>query len=389
MMLDESSMFQFRLSTNIFSGAGVALRLGEEAKSLGFSRVAVVVDSAVADQVYVKKVLDSISFSGLHAEIHQNRAVEPSYNDLELLKNFFEGKDCHAIIGIGGGSTLDLAKGLAVLLRNDGPALSFRGFPNLKNRPVAVLALPTTAGTGSEVTFNAVFTDTNEKKKLGINSTSNFPVAAFLDPLLTSECPLAVSISSGADAMVHALESFVHRRHTPLSRLFSISAFALLFDNLTKLPTGLKDLNVRSNLQLGAYEAAVALMNSGSGPSGALSYPLGVHHKVPHGLAGAIFLPCITRFNVQAGYLDYAILYDTIPGSNPSLSKGEKSIQFVVALEGLWTKLGIPRRLSEFGLTRPDVEALGGHYNFLKAAIAQNPIDLSEGEVRTMLKELE
>ncbi len=388
MSMEASSGFQFRLSTHVLSGTGVSERLGEEAKLLGFSTAAVVVDSAVVGQSYIRKALESLSSAGLKTVVHPNHAVEPSYNDLELLKKVFEGKDCDLIIGIGGGSTLDLAKGLAVLLRNDGPALSFRGFPNLKNRPVPVFALPTTAGTGSEVTFNAVFTDTAEKKKLGINSTLNFPAAAFLDPRLTLECPFPVSVSSGADAMVHTLESFVHRRHTPLSRLFSKSAFALLFDHLTKLPAGLSDLDVRAGLQLGAYEASVALMNSGSGPSVALSYPLGVHHKVPHGLAGAIFLPAVTRFNVRAGYSDYAVLYDAIPGSNPSLSTKEKSTQFVAALEDLWTKLRIPRRLSEFGLKPPDVEALGGHYGSLKAAIAQNPIDLSENEVRTMLKEL-
>lgn len=386
--MDPTSVFRFRLSTNVFSGVGIGEHLGEEAKSLGFSKAAVIVDSAVSGQMHVGKVLASLTTAGIENKIHQNCAVEPSYDDLETLKKAFEGKEWDVIIGIGGGSTLDLAKGLAVLLRNDGPALSFRGFPNLKNRPVPVFALPTTAGTGSEVTYNAVFTDTTVKKKLGINSTLNFPVAAFLDPLLTSACPFSVSVSSGADAMVHTLESFVHRRHTPLSRLFSKSAFALLFKNLTKLPSGLTDLSVRAGLQLGAYEAAVALMNSGSGPSGALSYPLGVHHKVPHGLAGALFLPSVTRFNARAGYSDYAMLYDMIPGSNPSLSIGEKSAQFVAALEGLWTKLGIPRRLSEFGLTPPDVEALGAHYGSLKAAIAQNPIDLSEGEVRNMLKEL-
>lgn len=386
--MDGLMEFQFRLTTNVFVGKGVSSGAGSKVRSLGYSRATVLLDSAVANQGPVNKLLDSLKSAGVYIEIHNSNAVEPSYDDLELVKKIFEGRNCDVVIGIGGGSTLDLAKGLAILLRNEGPALSFRGFPTLKNNPLPIIAFPTTAGTGSEVTYNAVFTDTKEKKKLGINSTLNFPVAAFLDPMLTLECPLSVSVSSGADAMVHTLESFVHRRHTALSRLFSKSAFTTLFDNLTKLPGGLTDLNVRSGLQLGAYEAAVALMNSGSGPSGALSYPLGVHHKVPHGLAGAIFLPAVTRFNVRSGYWDYAMLYDAIPGSNPSLSTEEKSTQFVAALEGLWTKLRIPRRLSEFGLKPLDVEALGAHYGSLKAAIAQNPIDLSENEVRTMLKEL-
>lgn len=386
--MDNSIEFQFRLTTNVFFGKGVSESAGNKVRSLGFSRAAVLLDSAVINQTPVKKVLDSLVSAGVHIDLHNNHAVEPSYDDLELVKKTFEGRNCDVVVGIGGGSTLDLAKGLAVLLRNEGPALSFRGFPTLLNNPIPVIAFPTTAGTGSEVTFNAVFTDTNEKKKLGINSTLNFPVAAFLDPMLTLECPLSVSVSSGADAMVHALESFVHRRHTPLSRVFSVNAFALLFHNLKKLPSHLADLDVRAGLQLGAYEAAIALMNSGSGPSGALSYPLGVHHKVPHGLAGALFLPSVTWFNVRAGYSDYSILYDTIAGTNLLLTKGEKAIQFSTILEDLWTVLGIPRRLSAFGLTPDDVESLGEQIVSLKAAIAQNPIDLSDIEVRNMLKEL-
>src|SRR5208282_4918269 len=270
--------FRFRVATNLRYGVGESEKLGEEASELGFSSAAAIVDQAVAAHPQVVKALQSVRDRGLTLDVFRSSEPEPSYRYLDSFKKQFEGKDYDCLIGIGGGSAMDLAKGIAVLLTNPGAAISFRGFPKLKNKPLPIIAIPTTAGTGSEVTYNAVFTDTDQQKKLGINSLLNFPVAAIIDPLMTADCPVSVSISSGSDALVHTLESFVHKDHTPVSRLYSIEAFRLLYHNLGALLDRPSDLEVRGSLALGAYLAATALMNSGSGPSGAFSYPLGVHY---------------------------------------------------------------------------------------------------------------
>lgn len=379
--------FRYRVSTNLRFGPGEAAKLGEELKELGFLKPAAVVDSGVSRHPKVLEALASVVAAGLTLQTHESTEAEPTYDYLEAFKSRLAGGGHDCIVGIGGGSVMDLAKGLAVLLTNEGPALSFRGFPKLKNRPLPMIAIPTTAGTGSEVTFNAVFTDAAQKKKLGINSILNFPVCAIIDPLLTVDCPRSVTVSSGADALVHTLESYVHKNHTPVSRAQSMEAFRLLFNALGKVLDDPKNVQVRADLALGAYQAGTALMNSGSGPSGAFSYPLGAVYHVPHGYAGAAFLPSITRHNVEKGY-DYAPLYDLIEGADKTLPAQEKNRRFADAIQGLMDKLGVPRSLSHYKLGPQDIGFMIDQYDVLKAGIDQNPIEITKDDVRRMMETL-
>lgn len=380
-----NNKFNFKISTNLCFGAGEGENLGQKIKELGFNKVAAIVDQGVAAQTVVISALESITKAGLEVAIFINSAVEPDYDFLESYKKQFLGQGFQCLVGIGGGSTLDLAKGIATLVTNPGEAISFRGFPKLMNRPLPVVAIPTTAGTGSEVTFNAVFTDSKQKKKLGINSEYNFPVLAIIDPLFTVGCPKSVTVSSGADALVHTLESYVHKNHTPLSRLYSKEAFRLLFNNLMKVLDDPQNIEIRGKIALGAYLAGTALINAGSGPSGAFSYPLGAVYKVPHGYAGAVFLPSITRINVEKAYDDYDQLYDLIEGADRSLSKKEKNYEFAEKIQALMDKLDIPKSLSVYNLAAKDIEFMIDQYDVLKAAIDQNPIEITKDDVKKMM----
>ncbi len=380
--------YRFRVSTNLRVGAGESAKLGEELADLGFARPAAIMDASLVENPVVRAALAGVE-GKMPLAVFSNTAREPDYDFLQAFfgKNL-KGTGFDVLIGVGGGSTMDLAKGAAVLMTNAGAALSFRGFPKLSHRPAAVVALPTTAGTGSEVTYNAVFTDSQGKKKLGINSPQNFPVAAIIDPLLLAGAPRAVALSSGADALVHTLESFVHKNHTAVSRPLSAEAFRLLFGNFAAALDDPKNHAAWEAMGVGAYLAGLALMNAGSGPSGALSYPLGVHHEVPHGLAGAVFLPAVTRYNIRKGYRDYARLYDVIEGADRARSDLDKSAAFGDALEGLWRKLGLPLRLSALKLAWKDVDFLAEQYDVLKAAIDQNPVPFSKEDLRRMLQEI-
>jgi len=382
------TMFKFGLSTQACIGPDASLQLGAVIRDGGYARVGIIVDAAVSRHPQVSRAIASVRESGGAYDVLPSSFVEPTYDDLEAFARQCAGRSFDCLAGIGGGSVLDLAKGVATLLTNEGPALSFRGFPKLAHRPLPVIAIPTTAGTGSEVTYNAVFTDAREKKKLGINSTHNFPIAALVDPAMTVDCPQSVTVSSGCDALVHTLESFVHRNHTPLSRMFSREAFHLIAGALAVVLEKPSDLQVRGDLALGAFLAGVALMNAGSGPAGAFSYPLGAVYKVPHGYAGAVFLSSITRHNVVHGYADYAELYDCLDGADCSLSRADKNHRFVNHIAGLMDALGVPRSLTVYGLGLADIDFLAGQYELLKAAIAQNPVDISSDDVRAMLNEL-
>jgi alcohol dehydrogenase class IV len=378
-------MLKFQVSTNLRFGVGESEKLGEEIQNLGYGKTAVICDQKVINHPQVEKAVKGIN---AHFDIFKNEAAEPTYDYLELFKKKLINKNYDCLIGIGGGSTIDLAKGQAVLLTNEGSAISFRGFPKLKNKPLPVIAIPTTAGSGSEATYNAVFTDAKEKKKLGINSTYNFPVCAIIDPLLTLDCPESVTASSGADALVHTLESFVHKNYTSLSRMYSKQAFGLLFNNLKKVLDNPKDIEIRANIALGAYLAGIALINAGSGPAGAFSYPLGAVYKVSHGYAGAIFLPSITKINVEKGYSDYVQLYDLIEGADRNLSIKEKNVVFAQKIQELMAELKIPLNLGYYKLAPSDIEFMIDQYDVLKNAIYQNPVEITKDDSSKMIREL-
>ena len=386
--MNNNSIFRFMISTNLRFGAGEIEKLVDEIKSLSFSTVAAIVDQGVFEHEYVKKSLKKVIDAGINIDIFKSEAVEPTYDYLESFKENFKGKKYNCLIGIGGGSAIDLTKGIAVLLTNEGSALSFRGFPKLKNKPLAVIAIPTTAGTGSEVTYNAVFIDAKEKKKLGINSILNFPVLAIIDPLVLADCPKSVAISAGADALVHALESYGHRKSTLLSRMYSKEAFRLIFNNLTRALDDPDVIDMKGNVALGAYLAGIALVNAGSGFAGAFSYPLGVMYKVPHGFAGAVFLTSILKFNIEKGYTDYAELYDLIDGSNQAISRKEKNLEFLKKIDLLFEKIKIPKKLSFYGLRQKDLDFLVSQYDMLKPAIDQNPIEVTKDDAKDIINNL-
>lgn len=380
--------FKFKTPVSLRFGTGESDRLGEEIRDLGYGKIAAIIDQGVFSHTQTKKAVDGIKGLNLLLDIYKNETAEPTYDYLESFRGLMAAKNYDCLVGIGGGSTIDLAKGTAVLLANEGPAISFRGFPELKNKPLPVIAIPTTAGSGSEATYNAVFTDTKENRKLGINSILNFPVCAIIDPLFTLDCPKFVTISSGADALIHSLESYAHRDHTPMSRMYSREAFRLVYNNLAKILGNPHNIAIRSNLALGAYLAGTALVNAGSGPVGALSYPLGVLYKVPHGDAGAVFLSAIIRMNIEKGYKDYGELYDLMEDADRSLPHEEKSAGFMRNIQNLMNQIGVPRGLGHYRVGEDGIEKLVKEYDNLKKAIDQNPKEITKDDIRSLITAL-
>jgi alcohol dehydrogenase class IV len=211
------------------------------------------------------------------------------------------------------------------------------------------------------------------------------PKLALLDPLMTLSCPRSVTVSSGVDAVVHTLESYVAKRTNPLSRKFAREAFRLLFHNLPAVVADSQNILFRAKVQRGAYCAGIGLMNSGAGPAGALSYPLGVHFQVPHGIAGGVFVARIARFNVERGYTDYSELYDLIEGADLSLSPAEKSLRFCDEMDRMLAALDIPNTLGTFGVKSTDVPMLAEQTMLLAGALDQNPVAFGIAEVESVL----
>ena len=382
----------FLINSNMKYGIGEFKGLSSYLKDMQFSNIGIVVDMSLVSSKYVKDVLSECknSFKKCETLIYE-LSGEPTYDYLdECSERMLKSKDIDVIVGIGGGSVMDMAKGIALLMTNSGPAIKYRGFPTGIKRPLPMVAIPTTAGTGSEATYNAVFTDLKAEKKLGINTTMNFPVLSILDPNLISTCPKHVIASSGMDALTHALESFVSKKANPISRMFSVEAVRFLIPNLEKAVDFPEDLDIKGRLQIGAYLAGIGLINSSSGPTGALSYLFVTWYKVPHGIAGAVFLSHIHRFNFEKGYYEYAVLYDAmVKDGKDSKSEKEKAGYVIDKIFSLNKKLGIEERLSSYGVTKDALKRFEeAALTTLKAAFDFNPVEIGEDQVRKMLSDL-
>lgn len=370
--------FRFRLSTDMQYGFESSLQLGIFLKDKGYKEVCVLVDEAVSKTEYYKEVFSRIRKEISKLEVLPLRGTEePSYDYLDMIAEKVRAmKTLDAVVGIGGGSTLDMTKAVAALKTNSGKGVQYRGFDHVKVPGIPSVLIPTTAGTASEVTINAVFIDKDEKRKLGINGNFMFATFAFLDAKWTLSCPLSVAVSAGVDAMVHALESFKNPKANIVTRSFSRLAVRLLVKNLECLVRDPQNIEQRQELLLGSYFAGIALFNSGSGVAGAMSYPIGVHYQVPHGIGGGIFINSVLEFNIKNGCYVYADLFDEIvPGAK--LTPKEKSEKFHQILVDLFAKLQVPRTLTKWGITRANVESVAKLMIPMQAAFDQNPVKFS------------
>lgn len=371
-----NEMFRFQLKTELYCGIGWSRNLDKFLSDRGFKRVLLLVDEGCArHSTYFNEILEIIKHGELELEVEFLRgSEEPDYDYLDQVSDKARGKgDIDVLVGIGGGSCLDITKAVAVLLTNPGKGIEYRGFDKVIHPGVPTICIPTTAGTGSEVTINAVFTDKKEMKKLGINGRHMNATYSVLDAEWTISCPHSVSLSSGMDAMTHALESFSCNQHNALTRVYSKEAFKILFQNLPTIITAPEDRKKRQKLLLGSHLAAIALFNSGSGIAGALSYPLGVHFKVPHGIGGAIFLSSVISYNVDNGYSDYSELYDLVTVCD-SLSTKEKSKAFDEMFQNFSEEMKVPKYLNEWGINTENADKVCSLMHPMQGAFDQNPV---------------
>ena len=375
--------FNFIFKGNIHFGVKSRSNLNSILKDNRHKSACIIIDHALLP---VPIFNDYLSELQCDTKIVECDISEPTYEKLEEKRTEIQGHNFDVFIGIGGGSALDMAKGLAVLHTNAGLAISYRGFDQFEEPIPPVIAIPTTAGTGSEITPNASFIDTVEKRKMGINGEAIRPKYAILDPELTLSCPKAPTISAGVDSLVHAAEAFAAKKSNPMAKMFAKNGFSFVFENLPLLVNDLENIKLRENVMYGSFLSAIALMNSGTGPAAALSYPLGVHFGVPHGIGGGIFLPHVIQHNIDEGFTDYTELYQIKKNIN-SNEVGSK--EFIKKIWDTWRRLKIPQDLRDFGMEESDISLFVSDAMDLKAALDQNPLPFYEKEIKSTLKNLQ
>ncbi|NTV99411.1 MAG: iron-containing alcohol dehydrogenase [Chlorobiaceae bacterium] len=373
----------FFLSTDLVIGVTEALKLSDCLSGLSIGRPGIIYDANLTNNLYFQEVLRNLTSSYPNSIVYCNDFKgEPTYTHLENTSEFFRKNPPDGIVAVGGGSTLDLGKGIALMMKNNVPALSLKGFPGDVNDPLPLVTVPSLLGSGSEVSYNAVFIDEKEGRKLGINSRKNFPRKAVIDPQLSMTAPMESVIASAMDSLVHCVDSFASVKHTPLSRIFSVEGFQKTFYALQQ--GQLDRAESRIDLAIGSLCGTVALMNSGDGPTNGFAYYLGVKHSVPHGLAGAIFLKEVMRYNHNRGYEKYALLNPMRTSPSPK----EATIELLEEMDALYRQLNIPN-LIPYGYAKGNAADFARQASeALKGSFSGNPVEFTEESAMEVVLQL-
>jgi len=261
---------------------------------------------------------------------------------------------CDIVIGIGGGSAMDVAKAVAVVAAHGAEAKDFLGLNRVPGPGLPTIMVPTTAGTGSEVTFTAVFVRPDLRKKEGMNSVYMYPDLALLDPELTLSLPPQPTAASGMDALCHAIESYTSVIASPASEMFSLEAIRLIAENLRTCVHNGKDLEAREAQLLGSLYAGIGLANAGVGAAHSLSYPLGGKYGISHGVANTLMLPRIMEYNLPGALEKFALVAEVMGENTEGLSVRDAAMLAVEAVDALIEDCGIATGLEELGIPEED-----------------------------------
>jgi alcohol dehydrogenase len=292
--------FDFHPLTRVVFGAGALARLGELTLELGGKRVLVVTDPGLKAAGHPQRALASLDGAGLSTFLFDAVEENPTTKHVEAVLEFARPRQIDFIVAVGGGSSMDCAKGVNFLLTNGGQMGDYKGFGKASRPMLPSIGVPTTAGTGSEAQSYALIADEKTHLKMACGDRKAAFRAAILDPEVTVSQPAAVTAVTGLDALTHAVESYVCARRTPLSQSFSREAWRLLEGNFAKVLRNPADLAARGYMQVGANLAGLAIENAMLGAAHACANPLTAHYGITHGVAVGVMLPHVIRFNAQA-----------------------------------------------------------------------------------------
>jgi alcohol dehydrogenase class IV len=372
----DTKIISLRSTHLILAGFGASDRLGQEALNIGAKKALVVTDKGVIDSGTGEKIKKHLEKGGIGVETFNQVISDPDIANAEACIEMAKRDKFDLIVGVGGGSAMDIASIASVMMTNVGTVYDYFGLNLVKNPGIPTILIPTTAGTGAEVTPNAILTDTKEKLKKAIVSPYILPRVAIIDPLLHVSMPPSVTSSSGIDALTHAIESYTSNNATILTDLFAREGMIMIGRSLRTAVANGNDMEARYNMAIGSLYAGISLANAGVTAVHALAYPLGGQFNVAHGIANGLLLPYVMEFNVLGNIPKFAQIAQLLGEKLDHLSLLDQAYQAAKAVKAIYRDLKIPQSLTELKVPK---EAIPG---MAKAAI--NVTRLMGNNPRTM-----
>ena len=368
----------FRTVPRIVMGPGAINQLADETRALNAKKILIVTDQGLIEAGLVKQAQAVLEKADIEYAVFGDVEADPRYEIVADCVEMIRSENADLIVGLGGGSPIDIAKMSAIMATNAGPISEYFGIDLVPQPGLPTLIIPTTAGTGSEVTPIAILSDHTEKLKKGVVSPYLFPSAALLDPELTLGLPPNVTAATGMDAFIHAVEAFTSKNAFAVTDMLARQAMELIMDNLRSAYTDGNNLPARAKVLEGSLLAGMAFANAGVTAVHAFAYPIGAEFHIPHGVANSIMLVPVMEFNMFGNLTKFAEMAKIFGEDTSGLDEQASAQAAVEAMRKLAIDLKIPDQLSGFGVQEKDIPMLAEGVMKVTRLLANNPRELNQ-----------
>lgn len=381
--------YEFRSVPRIVCEAGALQGVGHAFRDLGARRVLLVCDPGIVRLGFAGQAQSALEAAGCTVAVFDQVTPDPSTGVVEAATAQAQAFKAEGVLGLGGGSSLDAAKLVALLINSEQPLEDLYGTDKARGQRVPLVLMPTTSGTGSEVTWVSVITDPQQRKQ-AVYSAQLMPDVAILDPQLTLGLPAHVTAATGLDAMVHAIEAYTSRtRKNPIADGLATAALALLGANLRKVLADGQDVAARTAMLQGSLMAGMAFVNASVAAIHGLAYPLGARFHIPHGHANALVMAPVIRFNLVEAQREYAELAAYLLPGEHFADESEAAEAFVQAIESLVNDSGLERRLSALAVDEASLPLMATEVAVgIRRLIDSNPRDMTAQEIEAIYRSI-
>ncbi|OZB39371.1 MAG: alcohol dehydrogenase [Alishewanella sp. 34-51-39] len=385
--MDTSSVQIFKTARRLLTGAQSSRELYREMCQLGTQNPLIVTDRGVSDAGITAQITAQLRDQGIaDLTVFDAITAEPEMAVVETCRDLFVQHQCDGIIAVGGGSAMDTAKAVAVFVGDERPLSELFGEDQVASRRYPLICLPTTAGTGSEVTNISILADTEAQIKKGIVSNELLPDVAIVAPELTLSCPPSVTAASGIDALVHAVESYLSNFATALTEPYSLAAITKIRASLERAYRQPDDLAAREEMATASLMAGLAFGNAGVGAVHALAYPLGGRYHLSHGMSNAVMFVPVMRWNQAACPGRFVALAHAF-GAAPDIRNAEAGEYVLSEIQRLCDAVNIPSQLRAFNIPESALSELALAASGVTRLLRNNPRELSVSDIEDIYRE--
>ncbi|MDY4520075.1 MAG: lactaldehyde reductase [Bacteroidales bacterium] len=376
---------RFILNEVSYFGAGCRKELPAAMQRLGLKKALVCSDKGLIKVGTTAMVTDVLTEAGIPFEIYSEIKPNPTVTNVKQGVEAFKASGADCLVAIGGGSSMDTAKAIGIVVNNPefADVVSLEGCAPTKNKTVPIIALPTTAGTGAEVTFNYVIIDEAKQKKMVCVDPNDIPAVAIVDPELMYSLPKGLTAATGMDALTHAIEGYITKGAWVMSDMYELQAIKMIAENLPLAVEEPRNPVGREGMALAQYIAAQAFSNVGLGLVHGMAHPMGSLFDVPHGVANALLLPTIMEFNKPCCIKKFGVIAQTMGVDTTGMTEDEAAQAAVDAVKALSIRVGIPQHMSELGIKASDIDALADQA-LADVCTPGNPRDVTLDDIKAL-----